>query len=98
MNTSATALSGMNAASLRLDTSANNVANSLTPGYQRQATLQQAVPGGGVVATVRQADAESGSMAEDLVTQIDASVQFKANLKVLQTQNRLLGTLLDLRA
>ena len=98
MNTIATALSGMNAASLRLATSANNVANSLTPGYKRQATVQQAVPGGGVAATVTQADAEGESLAEDLVTQIDASYQFKANLKVLQTQDRLLGTLLDLRA
>jgi flagellar hook protein FlgE len=98
MNTISTALSGMNAASLRLDTSANNVANSLTPGYKRQTTEQQATPGGGVATTVTQADAEGESLAEDLVTQIDASYQFKANLKVLQTQDRLLGTLVDLRA
>lgn len=98
MNTIATALSGMNAASLRLDTSANNVANSLTPGYKRQSTVQQATPGGGVSASVTQADSAGESLAEDLVTQIDASTQYTANLKVVQMQDRMLGALLDLRA
>ena len=98
MNTIHTALSGMNAASLRLDTSAHNIANSMTPGFKRQSTLQEAAPGGGVRASVTQAEAEGTSLAEDLVTQIDASYQFKANLKVVQTQDRMLGALLDMRA
>jgi flagellar hook protein FlgE len=98
MNTIAIALSGMHAASLRLDTAAGNVANSQTPGHRRQTTLQQASPGGGVTATVTRSDTEGASLAEDLVTQIDASYQYKANLRLLQTQDRMLGVLLDLKA
>ena len=98
MNTIATALSGMNAALLHLDVSANNIANSLTPNYRRRDVTQQALPGGGVAAQVVQADSAGESLATDLVAQLSASYAFKANLKVLQTQDRVLGTLLDLKA
>ena len=98
MNTISTALSGLNAASLWLDTSANNIANGLTPGYRRQTVVQQAVPDGGVSATVVQADAVGESLAEDIVTQMSASYAFKADLKVLKTQDEVLGSLLDLKA
>ncbi len=56
MNTISTALSGMNAAALQLGTSANNIANSLTPEYRRQTVAQQAVASGGVSAEVIRAD------------------------------------------
>ena len=98
MNTISTALSGMNAAALQLGTSANNIANSLTPGYRRQTVAQQAVASGGVSAEVIRADAAGESLAEDIVTQMSASYAFKANLKVLKTQDEVLGALLDIRA
>ncbi len=98
MSTITTALSGLNAASLRLDTHANNIANSLTPGYQRQTVVQQALPGGGVAASVARAEAPGESLANDLVGQISASYDYKANLKVVKTQDELMGSLLDLKA
>jgi len=98
MNTSSIALSGMNAASLELATTAHNIANSQTPGFRRQAVARQATEGGGVSAEVIQADAAGESLAEDMVTQMSASYAFKANLKVLKTQDEVLGSLLDLKA
>ena len=97
MNTNAIALSGMNAATLRLGTAANNIANGQTSGYRRQSTTQQTAPGGGVSATVETAALPGESMAEDAVSQLAASYDFKFNLNVLQTQDRMLGTLLDER-
>jgi flagellar hook protein FlgE len=98
MNTISTALSGMNAASLELATSAHNIANSQTPAFRRQGVARQATEGGGVSAEVIQADAAGASLADDIVTQMSASYAFKANLKVLTTQHEVLGTLLDLKA
>jgi flagellar hook-associated protein FlgK len=98
MNTISTALSGMHAASLELATSAHNVANSLTPGFRRQSVARQATQGGGVSAVVVQAETVGESLAEDIVMQMSASYAFKANLKLLKTQDEVLGSLLDLTA
>jgi flagellar hook-associated protein FlgK len=98
MNTISTALSGMNAASLELATSAHNIANSQTPGFRRQGVARQATEGGGVSATVVEADVAGESLAEDIVTQKSASYAYKANLKVLKIQDEVLGSLLDIRA
>lgn len=92
------ALSGINAAQLRLGASAHNIANAQTPGFGRQLVTQQAVPEGGVSASLVRAPVEGEALAEDLVAQMSAGYQFVANLRVLQTQHKLLGTLLDERA
>ncbi len=75
---SAIALSGMNAAQLRLDTAAQRIANAQTP-----------VPQGVDV---------SENLADDLVQTMVAVYSFKANLKSLQTEYSLLGSLLDTKA
>jgi flagellar hook-associated protein FlgK len=98
MNTISTALSGLNAASLRLDTAAHNIANTLTPNFRRQTVVQQALPGGGVAASVERAAEPGGSLADDLIGQMSASYAYKANLKVVQTQDEIMGSLLDLKA
>jgi flagellar hook-associated protein FlgK len=98
---SSIALSGLGAARLGLDVSARNVANAMTPGYRRQQLVQSEQPGGGVSATVAQApDLPQGldgldGMASDLVNTQAAAYSFKANLKVLQTSDRMMGALLD---
>ncbi|HJV60227.1 MAG TPA: flagellar basal body protein [Albitalea sp.] len=92
------ARSGMNAALLRLDAAANNIANQGTPGYRRQSVLQQAQPGGGVDTSIAQAAAPGENLAEDIVQQRIASYSFQANLRVIQTQDHMLGALLDLHA
>lgn len=101
----ATGLSGMRAAQLRLDTSAHNVANAQTPGFQRQAVTQTAQPGlGGVDAQLGQAAADPSAsgdfshLADDMVEQRMSVYSFAANLRTIETQVRMLGTLLDTRA
>ncbi len=96
-------LSGMRAAQLRLDTSAHNIANAQTPGFQRQVMHQTAQPGsGGVQVQIGQeakaAAAEGGGLdhlAEDLVAQRMSAHSFAANLRSVQAQDRMLGVLLD---
>ena len=99
-------LSGMRAAQLRLDTSAHNVANAQTPHFQRQVVVQTAQPpSGGVQAQIaREPEASSvdggdfSHLAEDMVAQRTSVYSFAANLRTVETQDRLLGALLDTRA
>jgi flagellar hook protein FlgE len=103
--TSATAigLSGMRAAQTRLDTAAHNVANAQTPGFRRHRVEQTAAPQAGGVETnvVREPAVQAGDpahLAEDLVAQRMSLYSFAANLKTVQTEDRLLGSLVDRRA
>lgn len=92
--------SGLQAAQLRLDASAHNVANMNTPGYRRQAVEQQAVAeGAGVRATVqRQQEAEAVALEKEAVEQMSATYAFKANLHTIKTQDEMMGALLDVKA
>lgn len=101
-----TGMSGMRAAQLRLDTAAHNVANALTPGFQRQVVNQTAQPGlGGVKAQIERepevasvAGAPFGHLAEDLIAQRMSVYSFAANLRTVETPDRMLGALLDTKA
>lgn len=105
---SAAGLSGMRAAQRNLDTSAHNIANLQTPGFQRQTVEQTAQPGlGGVNTELRQRPtatvADTGGdgfdhLADDLVAQRMSLYSFSANLKTVETEDQMLGTLLDTRA
>ena len=92
--------SGLQAAQLRLDASANNVANANTPGYRRQAVAQQAVAdSAGVRATVqRQPQAEAVALEKEAVEQMSATYAFKASLQTIQMQDQMIGALLDVKA
>ena len=92
------AQSGMSAAMLRLDASANNIANGQTPGYRRQFVQQESQAGGGVTTSVAQASEPGADLAADIVEQMISSYSFKANLHVIKTQDEMLGSLLDLHA
>ena len=109
---SSIASSGLQAAQLRLDASANNVANMNTPGYRRESVSQQAAPdNAGVRASVQRvqgtqnaqtaqtAQAEKGvSLEQEAVEQMSATYAFKANLQTIKTQDEMLGSLLDMKA
>jgi flagellar basal body rod protein FlgC len=95
---SSTALSGLNAASLQLQSSAHNIANAQTPGFRRQLVQQSAEPGGGVRATLTRAAAPGDALAEDIVGQMAASVVYRANLHTLRTERETTGRLLDVLA
>lgn len=98
MNTiSSIAVSGAHAASTRLDVAAHNVANAQTPGFQRQ-VVHQSQETAGVVTSVGKADEVGEDLAADLVEQMAASYNYKANLKTIQTQDQMMGSLLDLKA
>lgn len=98
--------SGMRAAQVQLDTSAHNVANGQTPGFQRQQVQQTTQPAAGGVSTqvgrepapLAQGSDGFNRLAEDMVTQRVSLYSFAANLRTVQTQNTMLGTLLDVRA
>ena len=93
------ASSGLQAAQLRLNASAHNVANLNTPGFKRETVQQQAVPAsGGVQAHTARAAQAGVALEAEAVQQIAASYAFKANLLVLRTADEMAGGLLDARA
>ena len=99
MNTlTAIGRSGMNAAQLTLGTSAHNIANQATPAFRRQQVLQAEQAGGGVSASIVQAETPGGALAEDMVTQKLGLYAFKANLRAIQAEHEMLGSLLDVKA
>ncbi|MEZ5662524.1 MAG: flagellar basal body rod protein [Burkholderiaceae bacterium] len=93
-------ISGMQAARLRLDSSAHNVANVMTPDFRRQVVSQTARPDqGGVDARLEPTGAGGfDRLAEDLVQQKLGLYSFEASLRTVQAHDDMLGTLLDIRA
>jgi flagellar hook-associated protein FlgK len=92
------ALSGLNAASSRLQSAAHNIANAHTPGFRRQLVQQTAQPEGGVVVSISRAAAAGDALVEDMAAQMSASHAFKANVLMLKAQDHMLGSLLDMEA
>ena len=92
--------SGLQAAQLRLDASANNVANMDTANYRRQMVRQEAAAdSAGVRATVeREANEKGVALEQDAVEQMSATYAFKASLQTIKTQDQMLGSLLDVKA
>ncbi len=97
MSISSVALSGMNVARIQLDVASHNVANAQTPGFRRQTVVQETQQNGGVQAKVAQAAVPGAELATDLVGQMSASYLFKANLRTIETEHQMMGTLLDVR-
>ncbi|MBW8830245.1 MAG: flagellar basal body rod protein [Burkholderiales bacterium] len=92
------ALSGVNAAMLRLEAAGKNIANLQTQGYMRQTILQAEQADGGVTTSIARSVEPGENLAQDIVDQISASYMFKANLRVVKTQDEMLGALLDVKA
>jgi len=101
-NFASIALSGMSAASMRLQTAAHNIANAQTPGFRRQVVQQTAQAEGGVVISIGSVPANSAGVGdpliEDVVAQKAATYAFEANVLTLKAQDRMLGSLLDATA
>ncbi|MEH0165797.1 flagellar basal body rod protein [Paucibacter sp. JuS9] len=93
-----TALSGISAANERLRASAHNVANLSTENFKRETVELTSLAGGGVGATSRTAENPGVAEATELVEQKSATYAFVANLRVLQTQVRAEGAMLDIHA
>ena len=95
---SAIGLSGVQAASTRLDVAANNIANVQTEKFQRQVVNQQSQESGGVTTSVAQAQEIGPDLAQDLIEQKMASNTYRVNLRTIQTDQQMLGNLLDIKA
>ena len=95
---SSIASSGMQAAQTVMRTSANNIANVNTAGFQRQEARQAAQQQGGVEASVKAADEKKASLEADMVSQLQAKNAFLANLKVFKTNDAMAGALLSSKA
>ena len=92
---SATARTGMQSALKRLTVAAHNVAISPVEGAHRQVVSQQTLPDGGVATSIKQAPEPGPALEQDLVEQQVATYAFKANLRVVEVQQSVLGALLD---
>jgi len=88
-------LSGMQAAQVRLDVSAHHIANVQTDDFQRQRVLTQSLPQGGVRTSVEPSPTYGEDLAGDLVEQRLSLHLFTANLRTVQTADRMMGSLLD---
>jgi flagellar basal body rod protein FlgC len=102
--------SGMQAAVARLDVAASNIASSVEDNlmpdggspitqarpYAPQQLVQFSLAGGGV--GFQAAPTAGGDLALDLVTQMLALEQFKANAEVFQTGEEAMKSLLSLKA
>ncbi|HSQ42497.1 MAG TPA: flagellar basal body rod C-terminal domain-containing protein [Fibrobacteraceae bacterium] len=99
-----TSVSGLQASMLRMDVSANDVANSTTPGYRQSDVNLVSTENGVAAASVRKT--ASGNLedsntnlakefGEEIIT---AKSSFSANLNVIKTQDEILGSLMDITA
>lgn len=85
------AVSGMQAQTTRLSATANNVANALTPGYDRAVTSFSTRPTGGVSASVSPSgdttlpDNSNVDLANEMLDAIGAELSFKANASAFET-------------
>ena len=95
---SSIALSGMNAAQTRMAVAGHNIANVQTPGFRAQQVAQRTQASGGVATAVTRAPQPGVSLANELVGQMSAGYAFKANLRTLEVERSMLGTLLDMQA
>lgn len=109
------AISGLQAASLKLKVSANNVANANTDGYQKQQVTTQTGTYGVEVKVEKVSTVESpnnnqsgGELRPDAPSNVDVAEEllemkaaqnlFEANLKTLNTNDNMLGRILDIEA
>lgn len=98
---SSIARSGLNAAQQRLDVAAHNIANMNTENFRALEVVQQTQEGGGVSTSVMQlpaAQPAGDTLSNDFVQQMVASYAFKANVLTIQTEQKMLGTVIDTEA
>ncbi len=97
MNVFDVARSGLDAATRKLDTSASNIANAGSQGYQSKRVAQETAP---VSGTETRAQSPDGGvdLATELVNQSIAAVTYKANAKTVQTAEDVAGALFDIKA
>jgi flagellar hook protein FlgE len=97
-------ISGMQAAMLRQDVTANDVANINTPGYEQTTPYQTEMSPQGtrishLVRTPNNDKANSNTdLVEETKEQIINKAAFQADINVIKAKDRMTGTLLDMFA
>lgn len=96
MNTvSSIAQSGMQAATTRLDVTANNIANVNTDGFKASRVTMSEQRNGGVDATVEKT-ADTVDISREAVELLSTVSGFKANLQVAKAEKEMGKSLLDI--
>jgi len=97
--------SGLNAASLGTAVTANNVANANSDGYKAKRLDLEEQKEGGVAASKLEESKEAtrpGGSNVDYATEITnlmtQSGAYSANLKVMETQDKVIGQTMDMKA
>lgn len=94
-STASIALSGMQTAFTRLNSTAHNIANVSTDGFRRHEVVSTEQPGGGVAPSLTRSSVAGAALETDVVAQLQAKNAFLANLAVFKTSNQMAGALLD---
>lgn len=95
------AISGLQLSALRMDISANDVANVNTPGFEESDLIQVEGSPGTAVGSIRRTPNPNPELSgTDLARELGgemtvAQTSFSANLKAIRAQDQMLGSLLD---
>ncbi len=93
------AVSALDAGGIRLAVAANNVANMNTEGFKPSAVVQEENKTGGLkVSAIKEQGGDEVDLSREVVELMITEAGFKANVKVLQTHDEMLKTLLDIKA
>jgi len=96
INAISIALSGLNAASTRLNASASNIANTLTENFVPQNTITRTKSSGGVQTTIiNSLPPVENNLTTEIVNIKTAKLAYKANLKTIAVTGELFDELLD---
>jgi flagellar hook protein FlgE len=99
------AMSGMMAAQAALGATANNIANSQTPGYQAQYVDMVDLSGGGVAISGTSTDGDGSGddsqgndvdLASQMTDMMKEKFMYTANAEVINVANQMTGSLLDM--
>jgi flagellar basal body rod protein FlgG len=94
MSAISAAVSGMQAASLQLDVTANNVANLSTPGF-RPSAVALSTGAGGVNAQVIPGTTPGTDLLTEMVTLVTAPILYDANARVIRIAEQTTASLVD---
>ena len=97
MDALAIAVSGMQAASLRLDVAAGSVANVSTPGFRPSRVALSAAAGGGVAARVVPGQLSGVDLIDQVATLIEAPLAYAANARVVRADRAMTASLFSAR-
>lgn len=90
------AASGLQAASLWMQSAASNVANNNTPNYRPTAVANRTTPDGGVSAQL--VPSPRTDLETQMVSQMEASTAARANMAVFSMAGRAYKSLIDIIA